>query len=158
MSSLWQDHIHNKAFIFWITLFFCFFIYRYLYTHCTCFHDCVFPTVTVRYGKGTESAAAPQRWGCGRASSNPRQHTASSRKKRTRAPETQQRAGSRCASTKRLSVEKTATPRRSLSCKTSPRHVFRLFFFVVDLLKFFRLASGYNTMLHRGERKREINR
>lgn len=81
MSSLWQDHIHNKAFIFLITLFFCFSIYRYLYTLCTCFHDCVFPTVTVRYEKGTKSAAAPQRWGCGRASSDPRQHTASSRKK-----------------------------------------------------------------------------
>lgn len=139
MSSLWQDHIHNKAFIFLITLFFfCFFIYRYLYTLCTCFHDCVFPTVTVRYEKGTKSAAAPQRWGCGRASSNPRQHTASSRKKRTRPPQTQQRAGSRCTSTKRLSVEKNryASP-LSLSWKTPPRRVFRFVGFFFSLLLIF---------------------
>lgn len=47
MSSLWQDHIHNKAFIFFRT----FFLYRYLYTFSVYFSHLFLPTMTVRYKK-----------------------------------------------------------------------------------------------------------
>lgn len=148
------------------------YIYRYLYTLCTCFHACVFPTVTVRYEKGTKSAAAPQRWGVraggragGRGSSNPRQHTASSRKKRHGCPDAAEagvpthlhKNGSPLQKPLRLAA-------LSLSLEKLPKNatlffpfVWGLFFFVVvvDLLKFFPDWPAVTTQCSTEERERE---
>lgn len=132
MSSLWQNHIHNKAFIFFII----FFLYRYLYTFSFYFHTCSPPPMTVRYKK--KKAQLHLRSG------NPWQHAASSRK--TWPPNVEGGPSHMNGSSTHL--------RR---CQWKPvclatSNTFHIKFFV-DLLSF-RLASGYNTMLHKGERER----
>lgn len=146
------------------------YIYRYLYTLCTCFHACVFPTVTVRYEKGTKSAAAPQGGGVragGRGSSNPRQHTASSRKKRHGRPDAAEagvpahlhKNGSPLQKPLRLAALSLSLSKNS---PKTPPFFSRLcgvcFFFVVvvvDLLKFFPDWPAVTTQCSTEERERE---
>lgn len=157
-----------------MTLFF-FFIYRYLYTLCTCFHACVFPTMTVRYEKGTKSAAAPQRWvvrAGGAAATH--DNTQPARAKKDTAARTQRRALSPCTSTKTAVCRKHryASPLSLSHLKNSPTQRFfplacLFFFFVavgVDLLKFFFLFSTGQRLQHNApqrreeEKERELNR
>lgn len=135
MSSLWQDHIHNKAFIFFFNNVF-FFLYRYLYTLSVYFHTCFSP-----------------QWQC-----------ATKRKKRScisgvvTHDNTQLARAKHCRQMQR-GVPHTWTALRHVSGGANEnlfalplRNPFHIKFFV-DLLSF-RLASGYNTMLHKGERER----
>lgn len=138
MSSLWQDHIHNKAFIFLITLFFFVSLYIDIYIPFVL----VFTTVSSPQWrcatKKEQKAQLHLRGGGadGRAATHDNTQPARAKKGHGR-PKRSRGRGPGAPPQNGSLLKKTATPRRSLSLEKLPHAAFSVLLVFFSLLLIF---------------------